>query len=684
MLRSRDIVAVLVAAWLVRMAWKDDQDFLSASIHLAFYTYGNGNAVAPMDVDGDGTNEGLALAVATHNKTQWQMEILDLKKLHHHGNGVGSPFRPPAMVSSSSIVTVANPIKVVTGQLIPALKEKEKPVVKLTPIDESVFNERTRHYFCGVDWKDASDNCRQPCPKGTATECPDGEKCYADTACNALDKIQQPAKAESDLILTPAGGLPSIVSLWSDGKVRMHSLTADKGATSLELRLMWTQDVALEVFSEHDLLLANDIVIVGGTSSPNAIVVAFNALTGDVLWNTKDNAVIKAQDERKRRGSTSFARRRSRIISQTESAADSSLPSCWAAFRHSLLESGLPHSYWGPRDATWTAVHLNKTPKPKKMNQKHKKWHQRHHRRGPIHGKPNALLSHSQQGILVRSLKNGRPLCHLSLLDHVLYGDLNHDGTLDQLQVVTDDSDRGDGGDEWVARLAQQVANQDIDRNATKRLVSSNRLCHVLALSGLPAREELFSANLCGPGFSRDFGDHESIPLIPAPPIVVGEKEVMIALSNGMVSKHNTVTGKPLWNMHGQNILEDFPTWGRRSTVAHTAQIGVMKAPNAPPPILLAGESSMVLLSAATGRIMASGHFPQISQTRPILADLTGDGTTDIIIATNDALWGYQVIVQSGASVLFRILTGLLLMGMALALLRNRFGQRSDKRSTDE
>ena len=69
---------------------------------------------------------------------------------------------------------------------------------------------------------------------------------------------------------------------------------------------------------------------------------------------------------------------------------------------------------------------------------------------------------------------------------------------------------------------------------------------------------------------------------------------------------------------------------------------------------------------------------------RPILADLTGDGTTDIIIATNDALWGYQVIVQSGASVLFRILTGLLLMGMALALLRNRFGQRSDKRSTDE
>ena len=139
-----------------------------------------------------------------------------------------------------------------------------------------------------------------------------------------------------------------------------------------------------------------------------------------------------------------------------------------------------------------------------------------------------------------------------------------------------------------------------------------------------------------------------------------------------------------MWTIHGQNIMEDFPTWGAKGDAVHTASIEVSKAPFAPPPILLAGESSMVLLSAGSGRVLASGHFPQTSKTRPILADLSGDGTTDIIISANDALWGYQVIVQTGASVMSRILTGLLLMGMALALLRNRFGQRSDKRSSDE
>jgi hypothetical protein len=683
MLRSRDILAILAAAWLVRMAWKEDQDFFSASMHLAFYTYGNFHGVAPMDVDGDGTKEGLAVATPSHNQTQWKMEILDLKKLHHGGGGVkaaASPFRPPVMVSSSSIPTVATPLKVTTGQVM--VSASSTPSVKLTEHDESKFNNKTRHYFCGADWTDASDHCRQACPGGSPTECPDGQKCYADTACDALKKEMTPTK-DSDFILTPAGGLPSVVSLWSDGKLRMHSLTGTQGASKLELREMWVQQVALGLFSQYDVVLANGVVVVGGTTSPSDKVIAFDALTGDVLWDTKDNVVVQKEHHDRQRGTTSFARRRSRIVSATESSTDTSLPNCWAAFRHSLLERGLPHSYWGLADATWTAVHLDKTPKPKKTNQKHQKWHQRHHRRGPMHGRPNVLLGHSQHGILVRSLKNGRPLCHLSLLDHVLYGDLNLDGTLDQLQVVTDSSTSGDG-DLWVAQLAKQVANQDKEKDPMKRAPTmSNRLCHVLALSGLPAREELFNANLCGSGFAKDYGDHASIDLVAAPPIILGDRQVVIALSNGMVSKYHT-QGHEMWKIHGHSILKDFPTWGPNGDAVHTALIEVAKAPYAPPPILLSGEASMVLLSAGTGHILASAHFPQMSQTRPILADLTGDGTTDIIISSNNALWGYQVIVRTGASVLFRILTGLLLMGMALALLRNRFGQRSDKRSTDE
>jgi hypothetical protein len=41
------------------------------------------------------------------------------------------------------------------------------------------------------------------------------------------------------------------------------------------------------------------------------------------------------------------------------------------------------------------------------------------------------------------------------------------------------------------------------------------------------------------------------------------------------------------------------------------------------------------------------------------------------------------VVVWTRASIVFRIMTGLLLMGMMLAVLRNRFGPHPGKRSTD-
>jgi hypothetical protein len=88
-------------------------------------------------------------------------------------------------------------------------------------------------------------------------------------------------------------------------------------------------------------------------------------------------------------------------------------------------------------------------------------------------------------------------------------------------------------------------------------------------------------------------------------------------------------------------------------------------------------------MSLRSGNVLAEASFPQTSLDRPIVADVSGDGTPDIIIRSADAIWGYHVVLQSGASTLFRIIVGLLLMGIALALLRNKFGQKGDKRSTD-
>ena len=81
---------------------------------------------------------------------------------------------------------------------------------------------------------------------------------------------------------------------------------------------------------------------------------------------------------------------------------------------------------------------------------------------------------------------------------------------------------------------------------------------------------------------------------------------------------------------------------------------------------------------------MASAKFPQTAVSRPVFAEISGDGTTDIIVLSSDAIWGYQVAAEPGGPIVLRIFVGLLFMGIMLAFLRNRFGQRKDKRSTDE
>ena len=83
--------------------------------------------------------------------------------------------------------------------------------------------------------------------------------------------------------------------------------------------------------------------------------------------------------------------------------------------------------------------------------------------------------------------------------------------------------------------------------------------------------------------------------------------------------------------------------------------------------------------------MLALAEFPQTSMERPVLAEVSGDGTADVLVLSQDAIWGYQVSVYPGSKVALRIMTGLLYMGLLLALLsNNRFsGEKKDKRSTD-
>jgi hypothetical protein len=345
-----------------------------------------------------------------------------------------------------------------------------------------------------------------------------------------------------------------------------------------------------------------------------------------------------------------------------------------------LIQQGLPHSYWTPADAHVTPLHF------------HRHKHQRHHsRKHAVHGRPNVLLSHYRDGIHVRSLLNGRALCHTSLLDEVVYADLNQDGILDHVHVALQDHDDFDDApvdddydtqeNKWIAKLAQEVKESQSQKQKKKNrnTARSNRLCHVLALSGLPTREQIFSVDLCGKQIALDYGDHESIELEAAPPLVVDNTHVVVALNNGLVSRYHVPTGKRLFQTMLSSRVSDVPTWVDEFDASSLSVLESRKGRA----LLLTGDNAMVLMSLRSGKVLAEATFPQTSLDRPIVADVSGDGTPDIIVRSVDAIWGYHVVVQSGASTLFRILVGLLLMGIALALLRNKFGQKGDKRSTD-
>ena len=758
-LRARDVVALLAACWLVRMAWNDadtaaGQDSLSTSMRLAFYAHISQSVVAPFDIDGDGNAEALAVLIRANTTSsagsgtmsRWEVQLLDLKPLHQKLTVASSmaPFRPRPIMSSSTIMSLAQPLKLISGQIMidpPNNRNnnqlKKDDEVKLGDVDKSKLNDRTRRYFCGTDWHDAANKCSTPCPGGMPSECPGDEKCYADTPCDALndDNSKKPqstnnadAEEEEDskLRLTPSGGLPCVVSLWQDGNLRMHALKPDKTTQRLHLEEMWTHKIRMGFLEEYDLLLLgsedvsgsdsdlgkNGVVIVGGTTQQfhKSTVIAIDALSGQPLWNTREIAQQQNEQqqeekdgvvEKPTRGNGSYARRRSRIATEVApgqeggGGSESATPNCWLTYRHSLLEDVMPFAYWGPGDRQWTATHLDRTPK-RKNKKTWKKWHHRH-KRGPIRGRPNVLIGRTRNGLMVRSLKNGRSICHLSLLDKTLYGDLNQDGTLDQLQVLTDSNPiPEDRKTKWVESLTEQLSKDKTPEASTtttstmNRLSASSRLCHVMALAGMPPREEIFSASLCG-------NHHQvgSTDLFAAKPSVVVDKrggggDVVVALSNGMVSRYHVATGRLVWQRNDQARL---PTWGAYSDTAVVAPLTVKRRPTATSrPLLLSGETGMALLSANRGKVLAATKYPQTARGRPMLVDVSGDGTDDVIVVTNDALWGYHVVVTHGGASgsLLRILVGLLLVLMALALVRNRYNRddnnnnnNDDKRSTD-
>ena len=761
MLRNRDIVAIVLVLILSRMAWNDSTESLSASANLAFYfPRGSTDVVSPMDVDGDGTNEALAVVKQSKSSSSssdlpsWVLQILDLKPLHHFSKTHLAPFQPTVLFSSEELHEgKAIPIEIAAGQVL--MKKNKQTLESSKPVvtHDQELNDRNRHYFCGSDWHDASSKCGTPCPGGQAGECPGEERCFADTPCDALGKKGSGGDIQVPFQLTPGGGLPSLVTLWSNGALTLHSLTNDMSlqedsetsktqrkisAKKLELRLMWRVQLlpnitvsdhilweesnvlfldaydSEETNSDYGTIVLNGAYYIDGEEEEGraSLVAAVDAMKGSVLWDSLTEEE-KNDDERELplplvQGSSSRARRRSQIPQLQTSlptASNENLPNCLFTLRRHLQQI-LPYSYWGPKHASLSAIHLDQKRKNKDRGHQHrgapldekkeKRWHHRFHKsKHPnlYFGRPNAIVVKSRGGLQVRSLRNGMAMCHLSLLEETVYSDLNNDGIVDQVQVLTE-SKKADPSDRWISNLVTRLQNDRKtlkEKGANKRLVNSSpNLCHALALSGIPAMEELFSTPLCGSAHER-FRDHPTATVDSVPPIVVeslsgrrNTRDIIVALNNGMVHRLHGGSGRREWELVGK-YHNNFPTWEEGGNQnALLTRVQSREIASAIRPIILAGENSLAVLSVKNGGVLASVQFPQTSTSHPVLAEVSGDGTTDVMIMSTDAVWGYQILVRPGSPVVMRILVGLLIMGLMLAVLANRSGKRKDKRATDE
>ena len=343
---------------------------------------------------------------------------------------------------------------------------------------------------------------------------------------------------------------------------------------------------------------------------------------------------------------------------------------------------------------------------------------QRYNASHPRMGKPNVILFHGRDGLAVISLKNGRPVCHISLLDHALYADMDQDGIIDTVQVVTspEDISKSNGVQNLIQRMTKSDSENEENEDTRKRGVRPNApvVCHALVTSGLPPREEVFTAPLClgGPLMSISPNRPQS-GLIAAPPLLVEGSlgygnDVVFAMNNGVVVRYD-FNGREVWRKKG-GLADGTPSWsaGERGREGHSdvaflgrIEFGSVREshtsvsasshrnqhrPGSPVrPILLSGENGAALISPASGKVLCSVVYPQAVTSQPLLADLNGDGTDDLLVVSADAIWGYRVVVETGRSGFFSIVVVTLLIGVALAALVHKTSQPPGhfRRSTD-
>mmetsp|Transcript_14903 Transcript_14903/g.19314 ORF Transcript_14903/g.19314 Transcript_14903/m.19314 type:complete len:197 (+) Transcript_14903:909-1499(+) len=186
----------------------------------------------------------------------------------------------------------------------------------------------------------------------------------------------------------------------------------------------------------------------------------------------------------------------------------------WTVFRSSVLAS-LPHSWEQPSDtkvelAHYTRQHSGGRHHAAKRKGRSLGSHGEHghpsvrlpglaavrERAEVQEASPNVVVAHSEEGVEVVLLRGGGEVLSLALPKGGVYFDINSDGAIDHLSVIG----RRDSGLASAGGLGDHlsgVAAHPLTRSTSSHAHGLLPPCSALALSGVPAREQLFNGSLC-------------------------------------------------------------------------------------------------------------------------------------------------------------------------------------------